>query len=292
MKKHMRSKSHPEVALCGRAIEGAAYANDHDGWKDFHDEKDRRCADCYASWPKEATRESPLVNKDGKPIVHMASGYSSENRALCGTDTGIFRTYGWRRWDDLGGTRQPCEKCDRIWRAILGAELGEEFEPRNKPAASEPSNTASAFDLISAVRQKHFAKGFNAAHDDLHTGGQLGQAALCLLSNYMARWPWDDNDAPRFSDTDEGHQARLVAAAALLCAEIERRERQRAAREKENQKILARREALAAWANLISAEKGTDGFSVNEVEDYESRVIAVIKRAGGLHVLMNEKEFK
>lgn len=51
----------------------------------------------------------------------------------------------------------------------------------------EKPTVSFAFDRIAAVRQKHLAKGYDAAHDDRHKGGELAQAALCLLSNYMAR---------------------------------------------------------------------------------------------------------
>ena len=66
-------------------------------------------------------------------------------------------------------------------------------------------------------------EGFDAAHDDKHTRRQIAQAAAAYaVWPVIAPWPWDDVWDRR--DTHP-YRKRLVIAAALLVAEIERLDR-------------------------------------------------------------------
>ena len=97
----------------------------------------------------------------------------------------------------------------------------------------------TVIDEVAAGRRLHDAKGWTTAHDDGHVGGEMAGAAACyILSglrvgradlNMRLRdvvqdlWPWKPRRwtlAQRRSD--------LVKAAALIVAEIERMDRQRA----------------------------------------------------------------
>lgn len=107
----------------------------------------------------------------------------------------------------------------------------------------------TVLDEIAAVRQKQIAKGYDAPHDDQHTGGELRFAAASFalragrygdapvfaslgLAPMRAKvnfgwvgignvlWPWVE-DFPYHMPVRD----RLLAAAALIVAEIERLDR-------------------------------------------------------------------
>ncbi len=93
-----------------------------------------------------------------------------------------------------------------------------------------PAETVNAvFDVLKERRRQIFDKGYDAAHDDTHTLGQLAQAAIALAAattvSKTARcdiefyWPFDE-PMVRASPRDD-----LVRATALLIAEIERLDR-------------------------------------------------------------------
>jgi hypothetical protein len=85
-------------------------------------------------------------------------------------------------------------------------------------------------------RRQMGAEGWSTKHDDRHATGQLAMAAACYAAPseilekrdyhngtfFMDPWPWD-----AASDKREKHdrRRRLVIAAALIVAEIERLDR-------------------------------------------------------------------
>jgi hypothetical protein len=107
----------------------------------------------------------------------------------------------------------------------------------------------SGVELIAKERERQITKeGFDAAHDDLHSDGELALAAVCYASpdpiftrtDYVNRvsygdpWPWDDGFDKRHDtksalllpDPRERSDGRrldlLVKAGALIAAEIDR----------------------------------------------------------------------
>jgi hypothetical protein len=86
----------------------------------------------------------------------------------------------------------------------------------------------SALEDIAAERSRQInAEGWTPEHDDEHIDGELATAAACYalsttwLENFARKyWPWDmDWFKPKNPRRD------LVRAAALIVAEIERRDR-------------------------------------------------------------------
>lgn len=100
-------------------------------------------------------------------------------------------------------------------------------------------NLETGIQLISKERDRQlFVHGFNAAHDDKHTDGELAKAAESYLNAVTCPdeegdekgkprpswdWPWD-KDWWRPSQDDVQN---LVKAGALIAAEIDRRQRLR-----------------------------------------------------------------
>ncbi len=96
------------------------------------------------------------------------------------------------------------------------------------------------FEAIAAERRRQIAKGYDAAHDDQHTKGEiaLGAAAYCVSSvkyegngksNFRTipqwkppEWPWDREEFHPSGDP----RTDLISAAAMIIAEIERLSRQ------------------------------------------------------------------
>lgn len=68
------------------------------------------------------------------------------------------------------------------------------------------------------------AKGYTAAHDDVHSEGSIADAAACYASPNapLKLWPW--TNAPPHQQRGR-RRDRLVDAAALCIAEIERIDR-------------------------------------------------------------------
>lgn len=99
----------------------------------------------------------------------------------------------------------------------------------------------AAFDILKERKRQIWSEGWTPAHDDQHTDGSLADAAACYAATtrafkaeefagvdkpyttYSGLWPqsWDDSwFRPR-----RNRRKRLVIAAALLLAEIERLDR-------------------------------------------------------------------
>jgi len=93
----------------------------------------------------------------------------------------------------------------------------------------------TVLDEIAAKRQHQISKGYDAAHDDQHAGGEiaLGAAAYAMSAAKHPGpgktqtpvwvppvWPWDrEQFSPREPRDD------LIDAAAMIVAEIERLDR-------------------------------------------------------------------
>jgi hypothetical protein len=88
---------------------------------------------------------------------------------------------------------------------------------------SDELTAVTGINLVAAERQKQRER-FGDAHDDGHTSKELIYAARAYLDEARggyghASWPWaDDQYRPSDSSIDN-----LVRAAALICAEIDRR---------------------------------------------------------------------
>lgn len=76
----------------------------------------------------------------------------------------------------------------------------------------------SVIQEIEAERQKQIAKGFTALHDDQHWNQELEYVALDILRG------WRDSWGVRERHIGDRRQQLLIAAA-LIVAEIERRDR-------------------------------------------------------------------
>lgn len=84
---------------------------------------------------------------------------------------------------------------------------------------------------IAAERRRQVVKGYDAAHDDAHTGGQIAQAAAAFALSASGKsttalmcWPWSKHD---FDDGIGRSRENLIKAAAMAVAEIERLDRKR-----------------------------------------------------------------
>jgi len=73
---------------------------------------------------------------------------------------------------------------------------------------------------IAMERTRQLSKGYDAAHDDKHIFGEIAIAAASFAANEPKLYPWG-----RFPVHKRGRRERLIKAAALLVAEIERCDR-------------------------------------------------------------------
>lgn len=105
--------------------------------------------------------------------------------------------------------------------------------PPTEPSAEPMTLTKAANDVLAERRRQTEAEGFDTAHDDEHSTGELADAAACYaLGVYSERgdagvpgdippyWPWDESWW-----RPKDRRRNLVRAAALLLAEIERLDR-------------------------------------------------------------------
>lgn len=79
----------------------------------------------------------------------------------------------------------------------------------------------SVQDDIEKERRRQIDKGFDYAHDDKHTDGQLVRGAVAYALNNDYFWPW--NDWPYNHAKTE--RERLIVSIAMLVAEVERLDR-------------------------------------------------------------------
>lgn len=90
----------------------------------------------------------------------------------------------------------------------------------------------SAIELIAAERARQIAKGWTPQHDDEHDDGELIYAAGQIIHEVIPDTDWDgDPDTwgiiknHERKHAKEGNIRLLTIAAALIVAEIERRQR-------------------------------------------------------------------
>ncbi len=84
----------------------------------------------------------------------------------------------------------------------------------------------SVLQEVNRERERQIAKGYDAAHDDEHTDGAIAGAAAYYAwgkgaPDYL--WPWGEATLPTVSLMAD--RERLLTAAALCVAEIERLDR-------------------------------------------------------------------
>ena len=109
------------------------------------------------------------------------------------------------------------------------------------PAGQYSGDDLNAVQRIVAERQRQQrVEGFDLAHDDEHTNGELAGAAACyaagaLLANAqgLQAWPWwDGNGHPQWFKLTGDRERDLEKAGALILAELERLIRARKAAHK------------------------------------------------------------
>lgn len=92
-------------------------------------------------------------------------------------------------------------------------------------------------DLLAERKRQQVAEGYSTAHDNEHTGGELALAAICYIRGTMndggapnwQLWPWEHR-----AWKPKTRRENLVRAAALLVAEIERIDREKADEDERN----------------------------------------------------------
>ncbi len=107
-------------------------------------------------------------------------------------------------------------------------------QEQKRVGATHRTNGKSPIEMITAERQAQLAKGYNAAHDDQHSAGELAAAAACFalgstqVSSAEAtgevRNLWPDEWPTGILGTNT-RMRQLVVAGALIAAEIERLQR-------------------------------------------------------------------
>ncbi len=92
----------------------------------------------------------------------------------------------------------------------------------------------TGIELIAEERQRQITdEGFDSDHDDMHTVGELAEAAMCYCMTPIWRpannfpplgWPWIGPDNDGFRPSDD-RVCELTKAGALIAAEIDRLQR-------------------------------------------------------------------
>ena len=116
---------------------------------------------------------------------------------------------------------------------------GELPAPLKKPTTStmdktpKPSNAMYCTNGVLAIARERVEQlekhGYDFAHDDQYTAGELEDAAKALLNEDYEQWPkgWPTHEFLRMSE--KGTRERLAVIGAFLAAEIDRIDRQLAA---------------------------------------------------------------
>ena len=150
----------------------------------------------------------------------------------------------WQNWEHL----QAEIAAGRVHAdADVEQKWAERERDQNCPACGgsghvDDATSSAAMDVLAERRRQIEAKGWTPEHDDSHNHGELAHAAGVLaladvklfLRGAIEYWPWD---APSM-ETDiigTSYRTRLIKAAALLLAEIERTDRA-AAKQAEDKK--------------------------------------------------------
>lgn len=107
---------------------------------------------------------------------------------------------------------------------------------------------------INAEREAQIRLGYDADHDDDHENGELMMAASALIDADGSRWPWDMGTYEKLVMRD--NEGRIIAALAMIVAELQRLRRSTSKRVKE-----VREDAISDTLNELNF--------VNHVEDLE-----------------------
>lgn len=93
----------------------------------------------------------------------------------------------------------------------------------------------TGIELIAEERQRQVTvEGYDNAHDDEHSAGELAMAAMCYAMDPIWRpaeiapmgWPWiGGGEMDGFKPTPGDRVRELVKAGALIVAEIDRHQR-------------------------------------------------------------------
>lgn len=115
------------------------------------------------------------------------------------------------------GDQTPGEIADALLARYDIRERGE--------TQSEPDGAAQ---IVAERRRVVTAKGYDAAHDDQHTAGELAAAAICYAAdpNHIGvmddLWPWTEGE---WKPTPGDRVKELVKAGQFIAAEIDRLQR-------------------------------------------------------------------
>ena len=83
----------------------------------------------------------------------------------------------------------------------------------------------TGIELIAEERATHEAKGWDAAHDDLHDKGQMARVASDLAGNDTDSLEWASDPWGLVHKHRNDRVKQLVIAGALIAAEIDRLQR-------------------------------------------------------------------
>jgi hypothetical protein len=120
----------------------------------------------------------------------------------------------------IGCTTVPAKLPDSPLAGVTST--GEKWKEVKPPQAVSPS----ILDEVAIERRKQIAKGFDAAHDDQHTKGELMQAAATYLNGDIQHYPrdWED-DEKVLSTLGRDKRQDFIKGLAFLVAELERQDR-------------------------------------------------------------------
>jgi hypothetical protein len=127
--------------------------------------------------------------------------------------------------------------------------------------------TPAACDVLAERNRQKSVEGWTPENDDLHSGGEMVEAAICYAQGYMSwreagdqqRWPWSH----RWWKPNGGKRRNLEKAAALILAEIERLDR--SALKSASQKAVLEQQGPTGTSPLQTAVKRLDGITVGAV---------------------------
>lgn len=127
---------------------------------------------------------------------------------------------------DEAGER--CPNCGvSLWRVTWREEAEdclrneETVWERGREAGMRHGWSDAAYEILNERRRQIEVEGWTPEHDDEHEGGELAHAAACYARGSSSDWPWDMS----WWKPGRDYRRRLVKAAALIIAEIERLDR-------------------------------------------------------------------
>jgi hypothetical protein len=112
-------------------------------------------------------------------------------------------------------------KTGRYWSEHLIHVVLDRLRHKLVTEAAPPGQRLPGIRLVESERLRQLdAKRYDAAHDDQLCHGELLDMACWFVSGDSSalEWPWEDDAPEHLSRVDD-----LIRAAALICAEIDRR---------------------------------------------------------------------